>query len=316
MKHGRGVGKRRKAAAAQAQGQTQGQSEAANNQDSQKAFTGIMNDWSAWQPSYAGIFEGQAAVAPMLGTISPPSTSSSSRPSLAGAFSRTPSSDSAIMANLADDLLFGYQAPFDFGNRAAEQVSTEMQFEVVHDCYDLAHSTMALLSFHPRPRSLASPARDGTLENSQDYVLDLVDVLQGIKRALDNANEIAKCWCLYDDSRMTLLFGSIVMRILYWHRVASGKASSYISQSSPSRGCDLSSTHTRLGQLVPITSELVTIGNFVPDAEEQDTIRRTHLTRSLKKTQDLIESFSSMGESHRIIANSLRAELTQALNEG
>lgn len=312
MKHGRGAGKRRKAAAAHA-----AQSQSGSSHDAQKASAVTHEDW---QSLNACIFSGQAPVAPMLGTISP-SASSSVRKYLSSSVARTPTSDGTVSTDFADDIFsFSCNTPFDLPELAPgvlEQVSTDLHYNFSpHDCYELAHSTMALLFFNPNSPSIESMEIDGEKCNRQKSALNLEDVLQGIKGALANVSELVRCWCL-NDSPMNLLCASIIMRLLYWHRVVMGNASSYISRSPPCSSLDstLTSVYTRLGQPVSITAEPFTIGNFVPDAEEQDMIRRTYLLGNLRKIENMIETFSNVGELHRTLATSLRSELARAMDE-
>jgi hypothetical protein len=95
---------------------------------------------------------------------------------------------------------------------------------------------------------------------------------------------------------MMMLYASIVMRIVFWYQVAAGVHASSVSMPTTSEEFptlpvgmlyrDPCSTQTAF-----VASGPVSIGNYVPDEEDQESARRMVVLGGLKRIRKLVEEF-------------------------
>ena len=207
-----------------------------------------------------------------------------------------------------------------------------------HDCYMIATSTLASLHFRSRSFLDSSDSFSGlyssspsVLPTSAPVIQTLDDVLRSNQEAISSVFRLLKCSCA-EDPHMAMLYASIIVKVLYWHQVASGtrnpsSRSIPISEGLPSpadSSAGLSSGNSPCSSSAPfISSEPIRIGTYTPDEEDQEPIRRLFLLSNLKKTGRLIEAFATVGEGfdagtsnlYASLASWLRSELSSIIKE-
>ncbi len=209
-----------------------------------------------------------------------------------------------------------------------------------HDCYVIANSTLSILHVPPRPiandcgnDAMSTLSSNSTSRAPTQPVQRLDEVLRCTKEARGNMLHLLKCACA-SDPQMAMLGASIIIRILYWHQLAAG-IKSFDTMPLPSwerspfmdpftvNASTASKSH-RSSCSTPtafVASEPIKIGNYLPDQEDQESIRRMYLLIRLKKLGRLIETFAQVedpggaGPVHlRVILTSwLNSELSQAI---
>ena len=208
-----------------------------------------------------------------------------------------------------------------------------------HDCYMIATTTLA--SLHFRSRSFLGDGSDSMsglysssptmLPTSAPTIQTLDDVLRSNQEAIGSVFRLLKCSCA-EDPHMAMLYASIIVKVLYWHQVASGTRSPS-SRSNPSSeglpspadsSTGLSSENSPCSSSAPfISSEPIKIGTYTPDEEDQEPIRRLFLLSNLKKTGRLIDTFASVGEGfdtgtsnlYASLASWLKSELSRTIKD-
>ena len=209
-----------------------------------------------------------------------------------------------------------------------------------HDCYVVANSTLAILHVSSQPMSndsgngavytLSSNANPRVrMQDTQNWD----EVLRCTREAIGNVLYLLRCSCARDP-QMAMLHASIIIRILFWYQLAAGVR---VSTSLPLPSWDGSSimnpsaeTETRAGRShrsscsTPpafVALEPIKIGNYVPDLEDQEPMRRLFLLMSLKKLGRLIEIFAQVGDPVSVgpghiggmLASWLSSELSQTI---
>ncbi|KAF2158990.1 hypothetical protein M409DRAFT_61176 [Zasmidium cellare ATCC 36951] len=168
-----------------------------------------------------------------------------------------------------------------------------------HGCYDIAHCALASLCF--QPHSMPNPAQR---QEPKNLTLNFEDILGGTKEALSTLEQLMTCWCA-KIPHMALLHAFLVTRIVFWHRVAVGSTVSYVVQRTPGGSPQ---SHQRS---LSISSNPMTMGTYIPDAEEQRQMQRLSLVRNLKKMEELLQMFRKSGDLHRSLAVCLQTEFEQ-----
>lgn len=210
----------------------------------------------------------------------------------------------------------------------------------IHDCYMIAHSTLALLHFRNGPPLRASGSDDIPTHSSGSTAAtpiqaghNLDDMLHCTRDAMGNLLHLLECPCAIDP-HMTLLNASLIMRILYWHQLVAGVKTSPstpipVSDLMPFQGAPISNGKTASNQSSCSASsafgvgEPVKIGNYIPDQEDQEPMRQLLLLINLKKLGKLIDAFSRVKEPadlepshyHITLSSWLNSELSQAIKE-
>ena len=209
-----------------------------------------------------------------------------------------------------------------------------------HDCYVIANSTLAILHVSPRPMSNDN-GNDVTSTLSSNHAArvpmqaaqHLDEVLRCTRDAMGNVLHLLRCSCA-SDPQMAMLDASIIIRILFWHQIAAGvKASTSLPlpswdglplmQPFAATGRTASRSHPGFcsSSTAFVASEPIKIGNYIPDQEDQEPMRRLFLLISLKKLGRLIELFAQVGDpvdigpSHvrGVLASWLSSELSQTV---
>ena len=148
-------------------------------------------------------------------------------------------------------------------------------------------------------------------------------ILRMNQEAIASTCALLDCPCALEP-HMGMLYGSILVKVFTWHRIAAGNpecptppslsdislpifnhdpmqtSSHPISKSStPSLAGSWNSRASRSSTAVasPVCHEPVRIGEYVPSDEDQDPIRRLLLLSNLKKAGPLVEKFNRIAAS-------------------
>lgn len=202
-----------------------------------------------------------------------------------------------------------------------------------HDCYMIASSTLAILHVSSRPmpsdsgnEAISTLSSNATARVPMQDAQHLDEVLQCTRQAMGNVLHLLRCSCA-SDPQMAMLHASIIIRILFWHQLAAGVK---ISNSLPLPSWDGSpimdpfvETETTASRshrsscstsTVSVSSEPIKIGNYIPDLEDQEPMRRLFLLISLKKLGRLMEIFSQVGDPVDVGTGHIRGMLASWLN--
>ena len=228
-----------------------------------------------------------------------------------------------------------------------------------HDCYTIANVTLASLHFrsssastHDSPtdgsaRPVTASSSDSSIRGPQVQTFD--DVLKTNQQAITNVCQLLKCPCA-NDPNMAMLYGSIIVKVLFWHRVAARSAETLspppswntsfpsltiatspssigvLAGKNPNSNCSRPNpaaynNHITASMIVP---EPVRIGKYIPDDEAQEPMRRVLLLSNLKKAGRMIETLTRIAEScldagvgnlYSMLGMWLRAELSRTIKE-
>ena len=228
-----------------------------------------------------------------------------------------------------------------------------------HDCYTIANFTLASLHFRSNSastrdsptdgfaRPVTASSSDSSIRETQVQTLD--DVLKTNQQAITNVCQLLKCPCA-NDPHMAMLYGSIIVKVLFWHRVAARSAETESPPptwdtsfplpriaTSPSSVGVLAGNNPNSNSSRPnlascnnhatastIAPEPVRIGKYVPDKEAQEPMRRVLLLSNLKKAGRMIETLTRIAEScldagvgnlYSMLGTWLRAELSRTIKE-
>ena len=210
-----------------------------------------------------------------------------------------------------------------------------------HDCYVIANSTLAMLHISSQKgpddydiRASPTYTSDPISCGPQNTVQRLHEVFRCIKEAMGNVHRLLICTCA-TDPQMAMLNASIIIRILHWHRlgasihdsdsiqlpplVEQSSINPYVDSSYPANYSHRSSYSTPIASVAP---EPISIGSFVPDQEDQDTLRHLYLLVNLKKLGRMVEAFAQAedhaelgpGQIRGTLATWLKTELRQTTN--
>lgn len=188
-----------------------------------------------------------------------------------------------------------------------------------HPCYALTNSTLASLQHQLYPVTPANARYETAPTSSSSSLLGpseqtsalayppLDRVLRMNKIAMSNVQRLLNCPCAADP-HLTMLFASIIVKVLMWYQTASGMDTPIPSSPSsavlhtPWLGGDssmvaeatrprpLASPTTRSGiVLLPIT-----IGEFDLDEEDKEALGRQFLLRELRKVGDIVDNLATM----------------------
>lgn len=202
-----------------------------------------------------------------------------------------------------------------------------------HDCHAIVNSTLAILHVSSRQTpvtetidAMATFSSTSGVSPTAHPVQHLDEVLCCTRKAIGNVAHLLKCSCA-SDPQMALLTASIIIRILNGHQIAAG-VNTPTSTALPSWDGSLLTEPTAPFNLTAcrshrdspytsaafIASERVQIGNYVPNQEDQESIRRMFLLISLKKLGRLIDMFAHVGDPADLGTGHLRDTLASWLN--
>ena len=202
-----------------------------------------------------------------------------------------------------------------------------------HDCYVIANSTLAILYVSSRPVSsdsgndtISPLSSNSTARVPMPAAQHLDEVLRCTREAMGNMLHLLRCSCA-SDPQMAMLDASIIIRILFWHQLAAGvKTSTALPlpswDGSPfmdpfaTTGTTASRSHRSSCSTSTafVASEPIKIGNYIPDQEDQEPMRRLFLLISLKKLGRLIEIFAQVGDPDDVGPSHIRVVLASWLN--
>ena len=209
-----------------------------------------------------------------------------------------------------------------------------------HDCYMIASSTLAILHVSSRPMSSDSGndtiytfSPNATTRVPMQDTQHLDEVLRCTREAMGNVLHLLRCSCA-GDPQMVMLHASIIIRILFWHQLAAGvristscPLSSWGGSSIMDPFAEMEATASRSHwsscstPTALVASEPIKIGNYIPDLEDQEPMRRLFLLISLKKLGRLVEIFAQVGDPvdagpghiRGMLASWLDSELSQTI---
>ena len=202
-----------------------------------------------------------------------------------------------------------------------------------HDCYMIANSTLAMLHVSSRPMSSDNDSDAESVLSSNPPACvpmrtaqHLDEVLCCTKEAMDIVHQLLGCPCA-SDSQMALLYASIMIRILFWHRLAA-RVKTSTSLPLPSwdgspvmdpfattrRTANSSQKSSCSTPTAFVTSKPIKIGNYVPDQDDQEPLRQMLLLISLKKLGRLVERFAHVGDPVKAGPSQIRGILASWLN--
>lgn len=189
-------------------------------------------------------------------------------------------------------------------------------------CYTTISDMLALLSFESGHRTSTfqfnDPARLSTASSSIPPRLELDEVLRCTKEAVTSVSRVLDCPCV-ESSHMAFLCASILMRVLFWYRVALGiDGATPVVAASPQMTFP-SSTHSRHGSISPrstTASRAFSVGGYVPDAEDQETMRKLFFLGELRKLSRLVKQLATpTTQSHQALSTCLQQEMNQAIQD-
>ncbi|KAK7191457.1 hypothetical protein PSPO01_02766 [Paraphaeosphaeria sporulosa] len=190
-----------------------------------------------------------------------------------------------------------------------------------HRCYHESNDVIQLLSIPERLFADDAP-----------IVLDVSDILQATRRAIESLNRLVDCSCAKNRGHQAMLYASLISRALWWYREASGdagfrapEATGMPSPNTPSENsAPPASVHQSTDRCVRIKASAVTVGGFnIDDPQMQRTFRNQLIRHEVTKVGPLIEKYAALAtdpdvrEEDKILFLTLgawlRADLSKAI---
>ncbi|KAF2444915.1 hypothetical protein P171DRAFT_286133 [Karstenula rhodostoma CBS 690.94] len=191
-----------------------------------------------------------------------------------------------------------------------------------HRCYHESNDVIHLLSVPERMF-----ADDGPI------VLDVSDILQATRRAIESLNRLVDCNCAKKRGHQVMMYASLISRALWWYREASGDTAYCVpeatSMPSPNTPSDNSTPPPSIPQgsdrCVRIKASAVTVGGFnIDDPQMQRTFRNQLIRHEVSKVGHLIDKYVALAtdpnvqEEDRVLFSTLgtwlRADFSKALS--